>query len=77
MSAQSLTPEQRMLLTAVAHGVSHQQLARERGISRPAVSKALHRARLRLGAETVTHAVHLATRAGLIPDAINPTEETA
>lgn len=65
-----LTPAQLALLTAVAHGATQQQLTRRFGVSHPAVSKQLRAARRWLGAETVAHAVFLATRAGLIPDAV-------
>jgi DNA-binding CsgD family transcriptional regulator len=68
--ADRMTPAQLALLTAVAHGVTQQQLTRRFGVSHPAVSKQLRAARRWLGAETVAHAVFLATRAGLIPDAV-------
>lgn len=71
-----LLPAQLAALRAIAHGETHGEYAARTGMSRVAVTQHLKRARLRMGAETVAEAVHLATRAGWIPDA-TPAERSA
>lgn len=60
------SPHQRRALRLVATGHTVEQTARAMHLSRSAVEKLLARARVKLGARNVTHAVYLAAKQGII-----------
>lgn len=55
-------------LRDLASGMTHQEIATQRGISAATVKKRIERARTILGAKNAVHAVSIATRRGLIID---------
>lgn len=62
----SLDDLQRSILRHAAHGRTAAQIARDLAVSEATMRRALHRARLALGAKSTTHAVYLAAKEGLI-----------
>lgn len=61
-----LTDRERQLLDAVANGASYIQLARRWGVQEITVRGYGHRVLVKLGANSIAHAVHLAHQAGLL-----------
>ena len=59
-----LTPTERLCVLAAARGLTAQQTARRYGYSLHGVNWALGRAKTKLGAVTIAHAVALALCAG-------------
>ncbi len=57
---------QRSILWHAAHGRTAAQIARDLAVSEATMRRALHRARVALGAKSTTHAVYVAAKEGLI-----------
>lgn len=64
--AARLSPREAQSLTMAAHGLTDREIARRLGLMPRTVRVYLARARDKLGAVNTTHAVFLATLAGLI-----------
>lgn len=61
-----LTRREREVLSAVAQGKKAKEIAHESGRSIPTVHDLMKKARHRLGALTLPHAVAIATKEGLV-----------
>lgn len=64
----------RYLLALVAEGRTHQQIARQLGMTRTAISRRIGRVFDDIGAINAPHAVAIALRDGLIPNTRRPSE---
>ena len=61
-----LTPSQRGVLAAYAAGKQAKEIAADRGVSPRTVQSQMLKARARLKARTISHAIYIAVKAGMI-----------
>lgn len=67
LAGRELTPEQLLVMTYIAQGKTVADVALLIEKKPGTVRQHMHRAEIRLGAETTWHAIYLLTKAGAIP----------